>query len=268
LGIDAVWLNPIYASANYDNGYDISDYQQIMLEFGTMHDFDLVLAGFHRWGIKVIMDLVVNHCSNDHRWFKEALKSRKNPYYEYFHWWPAEKGTPPKRWSHFNPKANAWKYNKASNSYYLHYFAAQQPDLHWENSKLRQEIYKMMRFWLDKGVDGFRLDAIAYISKDTTFPPMPASYDSEWTLFYADGPYLHKYIQEMNREVLSRYNVATVAEAMGTVDRVMKFVDPARHELNMAYHFKGVNIGYLPNEYKMVDPKGYKLAELKRVYSK
>jgi len=268
LGVDAVWLNPIYASPNYDNGYDISDYQNIMKEFGTMHDFDVMLKGFHDRGIKVIMDLVVNHCSSEHKWFKAASVSRESRYYNYFHWWPAEKGTPPKRWSAFDPDANAWKYNKATNSYYLHYFAAQQPDLNWENPKLRQEIYKMMRFWLDKGIDGFRMDAIAYISKDLTFPPLPAKYHGDWAMYYASGPRLHEYMREMNSEVLSKYNAATVAEAMGTVNAVMKFVDPARKELNMAYHFEGVNIGYLPNEYKMVDPKGYSLLEFKRVYTK
>ena len=268
LGVDAVWLNPIYGSPNYDNGYDISDYQSIMKEFGTMDDFDVMLKGFHDRKIKVIMDLVVNHCSSEHQWFKEGSTSRKNKYYNYFHWWPAEKGTPPKRWSHFDPEANAWKFNKATNSYYLHYFAAQQPDLNWENPALRQDIYKMMRFWLDKGIDGFRMDAITYISKDTTFPPLPAKYNGDWALYYADGPHLHEYIQEMNREVLSKYDVATVAEAVGSVSTVMQFVDPSRKELNMAYHFEGVGLGYLPNEYKMVDPKGVSLLEFKRVYSK
>jgi oligo-1,6-glucosidase len=269
LGVDAVWLNPVYSSPNFDNGYDISDYENIMKEFGTMQDFDQLLKGLHERGIKVLMDLVVNHCSSEHKWFKEACKSRDNPYYHYFHWWPAEKGKPPYRWSHFDVKADGWEYNKATNSYYLHYFADQQPDLNWENPTLREEIYKMMRFWLDKGVDGFRMDALAFISKDTTFPEgLPAQYNGSWGLYYADGPYLHQYIQEMNREVLSKYDVATVAEALGTVDRVMKFVDPARHELNMAYHFEAINIGYLPNEYKMPDPKGNNLVEMKRVYTK
>jgi len=268
LGVDAVWLNPIYESPNHDNGYDISDYRAIMKEFGTMNDFDIMLKGFHDRGIKLIMDLVVNHCSSEHKWFQQARTSRKNEYYNYFHWWPAEKGIPPKRWSTFDPEANAWKYNEATNSHYLHYFAAQQPDLNWENPNLRQDIYDMMRFWLDKGIDGFRMDAIAYISKDPEFPAMPAKYDGDWIIYYAHGPHLHKYIKEMNREVLSKYDVATVAEAIGTVDSVMKFVDPARGELNMAYHFEGVNLGYLPNEYKMVGPEGYSLLEFIEVYSK
>ncbi|MBL7790767.1 MAG: alpha-glucosidase [Saprospiraceae bacterium] len=268
LGIDMVWLNPIYASPNKDNGYDISDYQNIMKEFGTMEDFDILLKGMHDRGIKVFMDLVVNHCSDQHKWFQSARSSRNSPYYNYFHWWPAEKGKPPYRWGIFDEKGDAWEYNKATNSYYLHYFADAQPDLNWENPQLRQEIYKMMRFWLDKGIDGFRLDAIAFISKDTTFPPLPAEYNGQWGLYYASGPHLHDYMQEMNREVLSKYNVATVAEAMGDVERVMKFVDPARKELTMAYYFEAIDFGYLPNEYKMPDPKGYDFLQWKKIYAK
>ncbi|MDB5032715.1 MAG: alpha-glucosidase [Mucilaginibacter sp.] len=268
LGVDAVWLNPIYASPNYDNGYDISDYQSIMTEFGTMDDFNKMLKGFHDRKIKVIMDLVVNHCSSNHKWFKEARKSRSSKYYNYFHWWPAENGVPPKRISFFDENANGWKYNKETNSYYLHYFAAQQPDLNWENPVLRQEIYKMMRFWLDKGIDGFRMDAIAFISKDIKFPLLPPEYNGNWAHYYANGPFLHDYIKEMNTEVLSKYDVATVAEAEGSVEKVIKFVDPANHELNMAYHFEGVELGYLPNVYKRVDPNGYNLLEFKHIYSK
>ncbi len=268
LGIDAVWLNPVYASPMKDNGYDISDYENIHPLFGNMQDFDSLLKGFHDRGIKVMMDMVLNHCSDEHRWFQEAKKSRNSPYYAYFHWWPAEKGEPPYRWSIFDEKAYGWEFNKATNSYYLHYFADFQPDLNWENPALRQEIYKMMRMWCDKGVDGFRMDALAFISKDTTWPPLPAEYNGNWGLYYASGPQLHNYIQEMNREVLSKYDVATVAEAMGDVTRVKKFVDEDRKELNMAYHFEAIDFGYLPNEYKMPDPKGYDLVKWKKIYSK
>ena len=145
LGIDVVWLNPIYKSPNHDNGYDISDYQSdIMSEFGDMADFDELLKGMHERGIKVVMDLVVNHCLIEHYWFQQAIQSRDNPYYDYFHWWPAENGTPPERWSFFAPDASAWRFNEATNSYYLHYFAVEQPDLNWENPKVRAEIYDMM----------------------------------------------------------------------------------------------------------------------------
>ncbi|MBL7818937.1 MAG: alpha-glucosidase [Saprospiraceae bacterium] len=268
LGVDMVWLSPIYSSPNKDNGYDISDYQNIMKEFGTMSDFDMMLKGFKERNVKVFMDMVVNHCSSEHPWFKSACSSRNSPYYNYFHWWPAEKGKPPYRWSIFDEKAYAWEYNKPTNSYYLHYFADAQPDLNWENPALRQEIYKMMRFWLDKGVDGFRLDAIAFCSKDTTLPPLPKEYDGNWGMYYASGPHLHDYMQEMNREVFSKKEIATVAEAMGDVERVMKFVDPARKELNMAYYFEAIDFGYLPKEYKMPDPKGYDFVKWKQIYAK
>jgi oligo-1,6-glucosidase len=268
LGVDMVWLNPIYASPNKDNGYDISDYENIMKEFGTMADFDVLLKGFHDKNVKVFMDLVLNHCSEEHAWFKAARSSRTSPYYNYFHWWPAEKGKPPYRFSIFDEKGDGWEFNKATNSYYLHYFADCQPDLNWENPVLRQEIYKMMRSWLDKGVDGFRLDAIAFCSKDTTWPPLPKEYGDQWTMYYASGPHLHDYMQEMNREVFGKKDVATVAEAMGDVERVMKFVDPARKELNMAYYFEATELGYLPKEYKMPDPKGFDLVEWKNIYEK
>ncbi|HEX7902482.1 MAG TPA: alpha-glucosidase [Chitinophagaceae bacterium] len=268
LGIDAVWLNPVYESPNKDNGYDISDYQNIMKQFGTMNDFDTLLKGFHDRGIRVMMDMVLNHCSDQHQWFQEAKKSRNNPYYHYFHWWPAEKGEPPYRWSIFDEKAYGWEFNKVTNSYYLHYFADFQPDLNWENPQLRQDIYKMMRYWCDKGVDGFRMDALAFISKDTTWPALPAGYNGNWGLYYASGPHLHEYIQEMNREVLSKYNLATVAEAVGDIPRVKMFVDEDRKELNMAYNFEAIDFGYIPGEYKMPDPKGYDFVKWKHIYAK
>lgn len=268
LGINAVWLNPVYASPNKDNGYDISDYENIQPQYGSMQDFDTLLKGFHARGIKVMMDMVLNHCSDEHRWFREAKKSRNSPYYNYFHWWPAEKGEPPYRFSIFDEKGYGWEFNKATNSYYLHYFGDFQPDLNWENPQLRQDIYKMMRFWCDKGVDGFRMDALAFISKDTTWPPLPKEYDGKWVMYYASGPYLHDYIQEMNREVLSKYNLATVAEAVGDIPRVKKFVDEDRKELNMAYHFEAIDYGYIPGEYKMPDPKGYDFVQWKQLYTK
>ena len=268
LGIDAVWLNPIYESPNKDNGYDISDYRNVSKQFGSMNDFDTLLAGFHNRGIKVFMDLVVNHCSNEHPWFKEASKSRNSPYYNYFHWWPAEKGEPPYRFSIFDEKGYGWEFNKATNSYYLHYFGDFQPDLNWENPKLRQEVYDIMKFWSKKGIDGFRMDALAFISKDTTWPGLPAEYNGNWPLYYASGPHLHDYIQEMNKEVLTPYKLATVAEAMGDVPRVKKFVDEDRNELNMAYNFEAIDFGYLPNEYKMPDPKGWDLVKWKQIYKR
>jgi oligo-1,6-glucosidase len=269
LGIDVIWLNPIYASPNADNGYDISDYQAIMKEFGTMQDFDRMLAEIHKRGLKLVMDLVVNHCSDEHFWFKEARKSRTNPYRNYFHWWNAENGKPAPRYSFFDVNNDAWKYDSVTNAYYLHYFGDKQPDLNWENPALRQEIYKMMRFWLDKGIDGFRMDVITIISKDTTFPPMPAMYNGSWDEFYANGPHIHDYLQEMNREVLSKYNMMSVAEGMGISTKdVLNFVDADRKELNMAYHFEGMGYGYLPGKWKTPDPNGYDLVGFKKLYSR
>lgn len=268
LGVDVIWLNPIFASPNDDNGYDISDYEAIMPAFGTMADFDELLHGMHARGLKLVLDLVVNHCSSEHPWFKQARSSRDNPYRNYFHWWPAEKGPPPKRWSFFDVAGNAWAYDRQTNSYYLHYFSRTQPDLNWENPKVRADIYAMMRFWLDKGVDGFRMDVIPFISKDTTYPELPAQYHGDFVSYYAHGPHLHEYLREMNREVLSKYDVMTVAEGAGVKrEDALRFVDPARHELNMLYHFDGMSLGYLPNEFKVMDPRGYSLLEFKQIYS-
>lgn len=247
LGIDIIWLNPIYSSPNDDNGYDISDYRNIMAEFGDMADFEELLAGMHERGLKVVMDLVVNHCSDEHVWFQEAKQSRDNPYYDYFHWWPAEKGTPPRRWSYFDPKANAWRYNEATDSYYLHYFAIKQPDLNWENPTLRAEIYDMMHFWFKKGIDGFRMDVITFISKHDGYPEFEEKYQGQKMIdAYAQGPRLHEYLHEMNREVLQHYDIMTVAEGPGThTDNVLNLVDADRQELNMNYHFdhQGIGVG-------------------------
>jgi oligo-1,6-glucosidase len=219
-----------------------------MKDFGTMQDFDLLLKGMHDRGIKVIMDLVVNHSSDENYWFQESRKSRDNKYRNYYYWWPAEKGTPPYRWSWFDVNSNAWKYDAQTNSYYLHYFSAKQPDLNWNNPELRKEIYDMMKYWLDKGIDGFRLDAFQFASKDPSFPELPkeiVGHPLEIIKYYGNGPHLHDYLQEMNREVLSKYpNAMTVAEGAGDSPKAaMKFVDPDRKELNIAYHFESVDIG-------------------------
>ena len=269
LGVTVIWLNPIYGSPNDDNGYDISDYRGIMKEFGTMQDFDELLQGMHARGLKLVMDLVVNHSSDQHPWFEQSRSSRDNPYRDYYHWWPAEKGTPAHRWSFFDVNGDAWKFDEKTNAYYLHYFSQKQPDLNWENPKVREEIFSMMRFWFDKGIDGFRMDVIPFISKDTSFPPLPAEYHGDYIRYYANGPHTHEYLQAMNKEVLSRYDVMTVAEGIGvTPDDALKYVDPGRHELNMLYHFDGVSLGYLPNSHKMPDPKGWSLVDFKQIYSK
>ena len=261
LGVGTVWLNPIYASPNDDNGYDISNYQKIQPEFGTMADFDSLLTGMHQHHLKLVMDLVVNHSSDEHPWFKAARSSRTSPYRDYYYWWPAEKGTPPARYSTFDVKKNAWQYDSLTKSYYLHYFSKKQPDLNWNNPKVRQEVYNMMRFWADKGIDGFRMDAFQFVAKDPTFPPMPGLTEQNYANAYNHGPHLHDYLQEMNREVLSKYNLMTVAEGAGrNPQEAMRFVDPARKELDMTYHFEGVGVGSGADTYKLTD--------LKRVFTK
>jgi len=254
LGIDVVWLNPIYQSPNDDNGYDISDYRQIMAEFGSMAEFEELLAGLHQRGIKVVMDLVVNHSSDEHYWFQQSRQSRDNPYRDFYHWWPAENGTPPRRWSYFDKDGDAWKYDQQTDAYYLHYFSEKQPDLNWENPRLRAEVYDMMHFWFKKGIDGFRMDVITFISKHEGYPEFPEHYQGQHMIdIYAQGPHLHDYLQEMNKEVLSHYDIMTVAEGPGTkTDDVMKLVDERRKELNMSYHFdhQGIGVGerYILND--------------------
>nr|WP_315182203.1 alpha-glucosidase [uncultured Flavobacterium sp.] len=261
LGIDAVWLNPIYTSPNDDNGYDISDYREIMKDFGTMEDFDLLLKEMHKRDIKLIMDLVVNHSSDEHEWFKQSRSSRDNKYRDYYHWWPAEKGKPTYRWSFFDVNSEAWKYDAQTDAYYLHYFSQKQPDLNWENPKVRQEVYDIMRFWLNKGIDGFRMDAFQFASKDTTWPELPKGYEKNIIKYYGVGPHLHDYLQEMNREVFSKYDIMTVSEGAGSSpEDAIQFVDPDRKELDMAYHFESVDIGN--------HVKDFGLAKYKQIFSR
>jgi oligo-1,6-glucosidase len=244
LGINAIWLNPICASPNDDNGYDISDYRAIMKEMGSMQDFDEMLAGMKKRGIKLIMDLVLNHSSDEHEWFKQSRSSRTNPYRNYYHWWPAEKGKPPYRYSLFDENGDAWRYDSLTNSYYLHYFSRKQPDLNWENPTVRHEIYDMMKFWLDKGVDGFRLDAFPFMAKDTSWPVMPVDFTNEqFVKYYGADKKVHAYLNEMNKEVLSKYDAYTVGEG-GVIPfkNVMDYVDEGRQEINTLYHDEIGNI--------------------------
>ena len=266
LGVDVIWLNPIYASPNDDNGYDISDYRAIMKEFGTMEDFDLLLREVHARNLKLILDLVVNHTSDEHPWFQEARKSRKNPYYTYYHWWPVEQETPPLRPSYF--EESAWTYDPHTRAWYLHYFSRKQPDLNWENREVREAVYDMMRFWFDKGIDGFRMDSIPLIAKDPAFPPIDRKKYPDLFSSYAHGPHLHEYLHEMNREVLSKYDIMTVGEGSAvTYKEVEKFVGPERQELDMLY-------GFGPSEvrnYTTADCPdsgiGYSLIALKKMFS-
>ena len=266
LGVTAVWLNPIYSSPNDDNGYDVSDYRGIMKDFGTMDDFNEMLKGMHERNIKVVMDIVVNHSSDEHEWFKQSRSSRTSPYREYYHWWNAERGKPPYRYSLFDVNHDAWKYDSLTNAYYLHYFSRKQPDLNWENPKLRNEIYDMMKFWAEKGVDGFRLDAFQFSAKDTTWPAFPAGFEKNFVQYYVMGPHIHDYLREMNEAVFSKYNVMSVAEGAGrNLQEAHDLVDADRKELGMAYAFDAVDLAKMPTT-----PGGeaYSILKLKEIFTK
>jgi len=242
LGIDVIWLSPVYKSPNDDNGYDISDYQDIMDEFGTMEDFDEMLAAAHERGIRIVMDLVVNHTSDEHRWFVESRKSTDNEYRDYYIWREGKDAqTPPNNWgSCFS--GSAWQYDEETSMYYLHLFSKKQPDLNWDNPKVRKEVFDMMTWWCDKGIDGFRMDVISMISKTKEMP------DGEVTDLYGDfspycihGPNVHKYLQEMNEKVLSKYDIMTVGETAGvTIEQAKQYAGEDTHELNMVFQFEHV----------------------------
>lgn len=239
LGVDVLWLSPIFKSPNDDNGYDISDYKGIMDEFGTMSDFEELLQAAHERELKILLDLVVNHCSDEHPWFKKARASKDSPYRGYYFWQPK----PPNNWLSFFG-GSAWEYNESTDDYYLHLFSKKQPDLNWENPKLREEIYSMMRFWLDKGVDGFRMDVITFLSKRLNFPNIdPAAFGDAIENVYANGPRIHEFLHEMNQEVLSHYDVMSMGEGIGVrPTRVLEYVGEDRKELNMLYHFDHMSL--------------------------
>ncbi|MEZ4927580.1 MAG: alpha-glucosidase [Saprospiraceae bacterium] len=260
LGITMVWMNPFFESPLVDNGYDVADYRAIHPRYGSMEDFQKMLDGFHERGIKFVLDVVVNHSSNDHEWFKQSRSSRDNPYRDYYHWWPAEKGQPPYRHSLFDPEG-AWEYDSLTNAYYLHTFAEQQPDLNWENPKVRKEVYDIMKFWAEKGVDGFRMDAFQFASKDTTWPEFPTGHEKEFIKWYGMRPQLHDYLKEMYREVIEKYDVFAVAEGAGsTFQDAHDLVDADRKELQTAYHFEGVDMSRTPERYT--------LSEFKEVFTR
>jgi oligo-1,6-glucosidase len=242
LGVDVIWLCPHFDSPNADNGYDIRDYRKVMTEFGTMADFDEMLRGIKQRDMKLILDLVVNHTSDEHAWFVRSRQSKDNAYSDYYIWRPEKEDREPNNWISFFA-GSAWKKDASREEYYLHLFADKQPDLNWDNPKVRTEVHDLMKFWLDKGIDGFRMDVIPFISKDQTFPDFPKDFDGRPEFIYAAGRKLHDYLQEMNREVLSKYDVMTVGEALGvTLEQTHLFVDERRNELNMIFHFDLVRL--------------------------
>ena len=238
LGIDVIWCSPIYQSPNDDNGYDISDYRNIMTEFGSMTDFDELLEGIHQRGMKLIMDLVVNHSSDEHDWFQQSRLSKNNPYRDYYIWKPPVDGKEPNDWESFFG-GSAWKFDELTGEYFLHLFTQKQPDLNWENPKLRQEVYDLVKFWLDKGVDGFRMDVIPMISKPQDFPDKgERSFYELVEQTYANGPRVHEFLHEFYNEVLSKYDIMTVGEGIGVSQaNANDYVGSDREELNMIFHF-------------------------------
>ncbi len=256
LGVDAVWLSPIYASPGDDNGYDISDYRSIDPEFGTLEDFDALVAELHRRGIKLVMDLVVNHTSDEHPWFVESASSVDSPKRDWYWWRPprpgfaaGEPGAEPTNWESFF-SGPSWTLDPESGEYYLHLFSRKQPDLNWENPEVRHAVYDMMRWWLARGVDGFRMDVINLISKDTSLPDGVVAPGRVWGdgfPFYGGGPRIHEFLQEMHREVFgdSGDRYLTVGEMPGvTVDEARLFTDPSRHELDMVFQFEHVGLDH------------------------
>lgn len=243
LGINVLWLSPVYQSPNDDNGYDISDYQAIMDEFGTMEDFDRMLAAAHEHGIKLVMDLVVNHTSDEHPWFIESQKSVDNPYRDYYIWRPGKDGKEPNNWgSCFS--GPAWKYDEKTDMYYLHLFSKKQPDLNWDNPKVRQEVFDMMNWWLDKGVDGFRMDVISLISKKPDLPDGPVGINGYASFNEpANGPHVHEYLQEMREKVLNNADTITVGECSGvTLEEAKKYARSDEKELNMVFQFEHMDV--------------------------
>ena len=244
LGIDVIWLSPVYKSPNDDNGYDISDYQAIMDEFGTMEDFDRMLATAHEKGIKIMMDLVVNHTSDEHKWFIESRKSTDNPYRDYYIWRPAkEDGSLPNNWgSCFS--GPAWEYDKTTDMYFLHLFSKKQPDLNWDNPVVRQEVFDMMNWWLDKGIDGFRMDVISLISKRPGLPDGTLGLNGYATFdIAANGPHVHEYLQEMRQKALNNADTITVGECAGvTLEEAKKYARSDEKELNMVFQFEHMDV--------------------------
>ena len=258
LGIDIIWISPHFDSPNEDNGYDIRNYKKVMEEFGTMEDFDLLLNEIHIRKMKLIIDLVVNHSSDEHNWFIESKSSKDNKYRDYYIWKAGDKNSPPNNWTSFFG-GSAWEKDPISNDYYLHYFSKKQPDLNWENNKVREEVYDVMKFWLDKGIDGFRMDVIPFISKDQDFNNLSKKELLNPEKVYASGPRLHEFLKEMNSKVLSKYDIVSIGEAFGiNEDTMIQLSDEREEELDLVFLFDIVRIGrdnWIQNKWNLVQLK-------------
>ena len=262
LGIDIIWISPHFDSPNDDNGYDIRNYKKVMEEFGTMEDFDLLLNEIHIRKMKLIIDLVVNHSSDEHNWFIESKSSKYNKYRDYYIWKAGDKNSPPNNWTSFFG-GSAWEKDPISNDYYLHYFSKKQPDLNWENNKVREEVYDVMKFWLDKGIDGFRMDVIPFISKDQDFNNLSKKELLNPEKVYASGPRLHEFLKEMNSKVLSKYDILSIGEAFGiSEDTMIQLSDEREEELDLVFLFDIIRIGrenWIQNKWN--------LAQLKKLFN-
>ena len=266
LGVDVVWLSPVYRSPNDDNGYDISDYRDIMADFGTMADFDLMLAQMHRRGLKLMMDLVVNHTSDEHPWFAAACRDKRGPYRDYYFFRDGVDGGPPNNWaSHFG--FSAWEKEPGGEQYFLHLYTKKQPDLNWDNPAVRDEVYDLMRFWLDKGIDGFRMDVINYISKVPGLPSMPGGGLRLPTPYIANGPRVHEYLREMNERVLAGRDLITVGEMVSvTTEEARLYTHEDRRELNMVFTFEHMYLDAVGEDKWQLRP--WTLSELKDVFTR
>lgn len=269
LGIDVIWLSPVYDSPNDDNGYDIRDYQKIMEEFGTMEDFEHLIETAHKHKIKILMDLVVNHTSDEHRWFVESKKGKGNPYYDYYIWKDGKDGNPPNNWgSVFS--GSAWQYSEENGQYYLHLFSKKQPDLNWENEKVRKEVYDMMTWWLEKGVDGFRMDVISMISKDQRFPDGEKGEGKlygDFGKYSVNGPRVHEFLKEMRNEVLDKFDTMTVGETAGvTIEEAMHYASEDGSELNMVFQFEHTDLD--ADSISKWNRKKMPIVEMKKTLSK
>ena len=271
LGADVIWLNPVYKSPDKDNGYDISDYCAIQLNYGSMSDFDEMLEKAHALGLKIMMDLVVNHTSDQHKWFQESRKSKDNPYRNYYIWRDPVDGHEPNNWgSRFD--GSAWEFDETTDQYYLHLYTKEQPDLNWDNPKVRQEVWNLMRFWLDKGVDGFRMDVINLISKPEGLPDGNKKAGAKYggTGLVANGHRLNEFLEEMNAEVLSKYDVMTVGEMPGSTPKeAIKYAGLKENKLNMVFQFNHMNISSNPDKrLGHWNDEPIDLVDLKKVLSK
>lgn len=263
LGIDYIWITPIYPSPQKDNGYDVSDYYSVDKMYGSMEDLDTLIKEAHKRGIRIMMDMVLNHTSTEHEWFIESRKSKNNPYRDYYIWKAPKNGGEPNNWkSKFG--GSAWEIDPQTEEYYLHLFDKHQADLNWENEEVRQKVYDIIRFWLDKGVEGLRFDVLNLISKDPSFPDDEGG---DGRKFYTDGPKVHEYLQEMNREVLSKYDVLTIGEMSSTtIEECIKYTNPERHELDMVFNFHHLKVDY-PNFTEKWELGEFDLLALKKVLS-